>query len=191
MDKKNFPSNFVMARLAPILIGIGCSAEDATPTPAKTTSVDGVTESSDFTDEGGTIEPPDPSDGGATEPPNPSDEATEVPEVFPPDPWVAPTLLLDDDFPNGVLSFATDRQFVDFYRALDGGNGSNTSATAASMQFSAEDTADATVGYATLVVELSQGQILDAGTCGLAGAALNGNSFIRLVGTNDVAGDDR
>ncbi|PTL80261.1 hypothetical protein DAT35_30190 [Vitiosangium sp. GDMCC 1.1324] len=54
-------------------------------------------------------------------------------------------------------------------------------------------TSSTTANYSTLVINLSQGQVLDVGTCGVTGSSVTGDSFLRLIdadGNVDIAYND-
>ncbi|RYZ42930.1 MAG: hypothetical protein EOO71_05845 [Myxococcaceae bacterium] len=112
----------------------------------------------------------------------------------PPNPWVAPTLLVNSNFPSGVLNFATASGFADFYSALD----AVSEAPSASggirgiTPFSAAATSSATTNYRSFTVKLNAGQVLEVGTCDLDGSSVTGDSYLRLMlnGTELLSNDD-
>ncbi|RKH05034.1 hypothetical protein [Corallococcus carmarthensis] len=136
---------------------------------------------------------------GPVEPEHPPEQTQalvdeEFEASYPPGPWVAPTLLVDSNFPNGVLNFATASGFADFYSALDTVADATSASTGSSgvTPFSATATASATTNSPSFTVKLNAGQVFEAGTCDLEGASVTGDSYLRLMlnGTEVTANDD-
>lgn len=121
------------------------------------------------------------------------DQAEDLDATYPQPPWVAPSLRVDGSFPGGVLAFATAQDFAGFYRALDAANGSDGAANDAqgTTPYSAASTASATVNYQSFTVQLVAGQVLDLGTCDLAGSSFTGDTYLRLfLGGSELASSD-
>lgn len=121
------------------------------------------------------------------------DQAIDVDAKYPPTAWVAPTLLVDSNFPTGVLNFPTSQGFIDFYQALDAANGSDgaTNDSLGTTPYAAGSTSSATVNYKTFTVKLNAGQVLDLGTCDLEGSSFSGDTYLRLLlGATELASSD-
>ncbi|MCY1001826.1 hypothetical protein OWM54_32195 [Myxococcus sp. MISCRS1] len=115
---------------------------------------------------------------------------TEGVGVFPQQPWVAPTLLVNSHFPGGVLSFGTVDDFINFYSALES-TSKESQDSQGTAPFSAVGTASATINYASFWVSLQAGQVLELGTCDIAGASFSGDTYLRLTaGSGEVAAND-
>jgi hypothetical protein len=56
-----------------------------------------------------------------------------------------------------------------------------TNGVAGARSYSAASTGSATSGFSTLVLPLSQGQVIDVGTCGVPGASFAGDTYLRLI----------
>ncbi|NVJ21580.1 hypothetical protein HUW62_10160 [Myxococcus sp. AM011] len=114
--------------------------------------------------------------------------------VYPPRPWTAPTVLVDSNFPNGVLNFGTASNFIAFYAAMDSVTGGSATSTGSSglTPFSASATASTTTNAPSFLVRLYAGQLFEVGTCDLDGASFTGDTLLRLslVGGSEVASSD-
>jgi hypothetical protein len=121
------------------------------------------------------------------------DQATDIEAKYPPTPWVAPTLLVDSNFPGGVLKFSSSQRFIEFYQALDAASGSDGAANGSlgTTPYAAATTSSATVNYQAFTIKLSAGQVLDLGTCDVEGSSFSGDTYLRLfLNATELASSD-
>jgi hypothetical protein len=106
-------------------------------------------------------------------------------------PWIAPTLLVDSNFPGGVLRFNSATDFINFFRAFDGAEAPATGSVAGTHAYSASNTNSANQNYVTFTIALLAGQNLNIGTCDVEGSSFSGDTYLRVFnGSTQVASND-
>lgn|GEM_PF-5656051 len=107
-------------------------------------------------------------------------------------PWVAPTLVVNSNFPTGTLQFNSETDFTRFLRAFDAAEAPSTGSITGTHAYSAANTNSASQNYVTFTVYLLAGQDFDVGTCGVEGSVASGDTYLRVYdgANNQVAYSD-
>ncbi|GHG90883.1 hypothetical protein [Comamonas sp. JC664] len=100
--------------------------------------------------------------------------------------WVAPTLVVDSQFPGGTLRFNSEAEFTRFLRAFDAAEASASGSVSGTQGFSAANTNSAQQNFVTFTLSLVAGQDVDLGTCGVEGSAFTGDTYLRVFNSGNV-----